>query len=924
MPAILSFFTCMLLCIALRAQQDTAVVSVDMTAAPLEKFLAVLEKQTGLRFYADTTGTGSIAITIHAERQPLTKILDQALVNTGLFYAIDNHQHVFLTSGRAVNFLLSPGIFAKGKAGQPVSMPYTALQEFAADSTETAPALRGTLENKLYEIGNKSLSAAPGMVTIAGYVRDAGTGEPVAGASVYTDKKGTGAATDQYGYYSLSLPRGRHTVNIQSIGMRDSRRQVVLYSDGRLNIDLQSTVIALKNVIISAQKLSNVKGLQMGLQKIDITAIRRVPVVFGEADVLRVVTTLPGVKTTGESSTGLNVRGGATDQNLILFNDATVYNPSHFFGMFSAFNPEVVKDVELYKGSIPARYGGRLSSVLNINSREGNKKEFSGSAGIGLLTSRLNLEGPLIKDKSSFIAGVRTTYANWLLNALPAQYRNSKASFYDINLSVVHAFNKKNTLYLTGYNSKDRFNLNSDTSYSYSNSNLSLKWKHVFNNKLNSLVSGGYDRYEYKISSTKLPLNAYQLNFDINQYYLKLHFNYYANSSNSFDFGLQSLYYLLHPGNFQPLGSASLVVADRLATERALESALYLNDRVTVTSALTADLGVRYSLFNALGPQNIATYAPGLPKNDVNQTGSISYGPGRFIKTYAGPEIRVALRYAITDSFSVKLGYSSQRQYIHSLSNTAATAPTDIWKLSDPNIKPQWGEQYSAGVYKNIKSNTIETSLEVYYKNIKNYLDYKSGAKLIMNHHIETDVTGTKGKAYGIELMVKKATGKLNGWISYTWSRILLKMDDAASGEVINNGQYYPANYDKPHDLTLIANYRLTHRFSISMNTTYSTGRPITLPVGRFYTGGAARTLYAGRNAHRIPDYFRADFSMNLDGNHKVHQRTHNSWTAGVYNITGRKNPYSVYYVSENGVINGYKLSIFGSAIPYINFNISF
>jgi hypothetical protein len=301
-----------------------------------------------------------------------------------------------------------------------------------------------------------------------------------------------------------------------------------------------------------------------------------------------------------------------------------------------------------------------------------------------------------------------------------------------------------------------------------------------------------------------------------------------------------------------------------------------------------------------------------------------AYGKGNFIKTYSGPEYRVSLRYAFTDSFSIKAGYNTQRQYIHVLSNTTAMAPTDIWKLSDPNIKPQYGDQFSFGVYKNFKSNTIETSVEVYYKNIKNYLDYKSGAVLVMNHHIETEVIGTNGKAYGVELLIKKLTGKLNGWISYTWSRVLLKMDDPAAGEIINKGMYYPANYDKPHDLTVIGNYRISHRFSISLNATYSTGRPITLPAGVFYYGGSARTLYADRNAYRIPDYFRSDFAMNIDGNHKVHQKTHNSWTMGIYNITGRKNPYSVYYVSENGIIRGYKLSIFGSAIPYVNYNIRF
>jgi hypothetical protein len=913
-----------LFCLTAYGQVDTLFsITIDVKDAPVKEFISQVEKQqAGFRFYYDTSQIDSVRITITVKQRPLKEVLEQAFAGTTLYYDIDEQKHIFLTKSKAFNLALPTGFFAGGKVDKKIQPPGSLAN--ADNTTMLNPEQKAGLENKLYEIGNKLGGNAQNIVTIAGYVTDSKTGEPVVGASVFIEKPRVGAATDQYGYYSLSLPKGRHILNIQSIGMKDTRRQIVLYDDGKMNIELNGTVLTIKGVTISAQKINNVKGTQMGLQKIDIKTIKQVPVVFGEADILRVVTTLPGVKTVGEASTGLNVRGGAADQNLILFNDATIFNPSHFFGMFSAFNPEVVKDVELYKSSIPVRYGGRLSSVLNVNSRDGNKKNITGSAGIGLLTSRLDIEGPLIKNKSSFILGGRTTYANWLLNLLPDQYKDTKASFYDLNLNINHQINKKNTLYITAYLSNDGFNLNSDTLYGYGNKNISLKWKHIFNNKLNSVVTAGYDKYEYNISSKKLPLSAYQLGFDINQTYFKAHFNYYLNSKHNLEFGLNGLYYKLHPGSYKPVGNQSLVLLNEVAPEQALETALYLSDRYNITNSLSLDGGIRFSMFNSMGPQNINTYAPGLPKTESNILGTVSYAKNKIIKTYGGPEFRVSLRYAFNDSFSIKAGYNTQRQYIHSISNTAAIAPTDIWKLSDPNIKPQYGDQVSLGVYKNLKSNTIETSVEVYYKNIKNYLDYKSGAALVLNPHLETDVIGTKGKAYGVELLIKKLRGKLNGWISYTWSRILLKMDDPNSGEVINGGAYYPANYDKPHDITIIGNYRISHRYSISMNATYSTGRPITLPVGIFYFGGSARTLYADRNAYRIPDYFRSDFSMNIDGNHKVHQKTHNSWTVGVYNLTGRKNPYSVYYVSENGAINGYKLSIFGSAIPYINFNIRF
>ncbi|HEX9513838.1 MAG TPA: carboxypeptidase-like regulatory domain-containing protein [Puia sp.] len=896
-------------------------VTVDFKQTPVADVLQELEKQTGYRFFYDTTDFDSTKIDIKADAQLFTSVLDKIFSGTDISYSLDRQEHVFIGKGEAIRTDLPPGFFDKGAADKEASGKGDSIRDYLEEAGKPQVA---TLENKLYVIGEKITGPLQGIVNVAGYTLDAKTGEPVVGASIYVENPRIGVSSDQYGYYSISLPRGRHILNIQSIGMRDTRRLLLVYGDGKMNIELRTQVLTLKKVIVSAEKASNVKRTEMGVQKIDIKTIKQVPVVFGEADVLRVVMTLPGVKTVGEASTGLNVRGGSADQNLVLFNDATIYNTAHFFGMFSAFNPEVVKDVELYKSSIPARFGGRLSSVLDINSREGNKKNITGSAGIGLLTSRLNIEGPIVKDKTSFILGGRTTYANWLLADLPSQYKNSRASFYDLNLNISHEINKKNSLYFTGYLSQDHFNLNNDTTYGYGNRNLSLKWKHIFNNKLYSLLTTGYDRYQYSISSGQNPVNAYKLGFDINQVYFKAHFNYFLSASHTLDFGLSTLRYRLHPGSYDPMGHQSLVVGDTLQTEQAQESALYLSDRYTISNSLSVEGGIRYSLYNYLGSSLVNNYAPGQPVSGDNLLGATKYGPDKVIKTYGGPEYRLSARLVLTENVSLKAGYNTQRQYIHALSNTTAMAPTDIWKLSDPNIRPQHGDQISLGLYRNFKANTIETSLEVYYKRIGDYLDYKSGAVLVMNHHIETDVLETKGKAYGVELLIKKLTGKFNGWFSYTYSRTLLRQDDPNAGELINKGRYYPANYDKPQDVTVVSNYRVTHRFSVSLNATYSTGRPITLPIGVFNYAGSQRTLYADRNAYRIPDYFRTDLSMNIDGNHKVHQKTHNSWTIGVYNLTGRKNPYSVYYVSENGFVNGYKLSIFGSAIPFVNFNIRF
>jgi CarboxypepD_reg-like domain/TonB-dependent Receptor Plug Domain len=892
----------------------------DFTGLTMAQFFNKLEKQVPYKFYYDAVQLDSFIVQLIAKGETLPELLKEAFKGTDIHFSIDGNKNIFITRKLQIVTDLPKDFFGNGEnlAGTIRTYP-----DSAADYNMESKKATKISAGKLIEIGKKS-DQSRGSVILTGYVRDSKTGEPLVNASVFTDDFKESSITDPYGHYSLTLPVGNHILNVQVTGMKDSKLQVMVHSAGKLDVEMDEQIRVLKEVIVSGSKTSNIKGVQMGLERLSIESIRKVPTVFGEADVLRVVTSLPGVKTVGEASTGFNVRGGSADQNLILFNDATIYNPSHFFGMFSAFNPDVIKDIELYKSSIPAKYGGRLSSVLDITSREGNKKNITGSAGIGPVTSRFHLEGPIVKDKTSFIIGGRATYADWLLNLLPHEFKNSRAAFQDINMGISHRIDSSNNLYFNGYYSNDRFSLASDTLYSYSNRNINVKWKHNFTNKFNAIFMAGYDQYKYNVNSAKNKVNAFKLGFDINQLDFKSAFDYYLNAKHSFDFGISTIRYKLDPGFFNPLDKQSAVLPDKVETEQALESGIYFTHRYNPTSQLSFSTGLRYSIYNYLGPKQVSMYAPGAPITSSNVVEVKNYSKGKFIKTYQGPEIRFSVRYAFSSTFSIKTGYNSLRQYIHLLSNTTIIAPTDIWKLSDPNIKPQEGDQVSLGFYKNFKSNTIETSAEVYYKRIRDYLDYKPGATLFLNHNIETDVINTKAKAYGLEILIKKPGGKLNGWISYTYSRILLRAYDTTQGVIVNNGNYYPANYDKPNDVTLTGNFAVNHRFSLSLNSTYSTGRPITLPVGRYYYAGSQRVLYSDRNAYRIPDYFRTDFAMNIDGNYKVHQKTHISWTLGAYNLLGRKNPYSVYFVSENGLVNGYKLSIFGSVIPFINFNMHF
>jgi hypothetical protein len=557
--------------------------------------------------------------------------------------------------------------------------------------------------------------------------------------------------------------------------------------------------------------------------------------------------------------------------------------------------------------------------------RDGNSKKISGIGGIGLLTSKLTIEGPLQKDKTSFIAGGRTTYSNWLLKRIrKSEYSKSKAAFNDLSLRISHTMNEKNSLYLTGYVSNDNFKLNTDTLYEYGNRNINIKWKHIFNNKLYGVAVVGLDHYRYGISSEENPVNAYRLESGIGQGSFRTDFNYSPGNKHSLAFGLNSIYYKIRPGTFTPAGTQSLVVPDILQTEQALETALYFGDQYTISSNFSINAGLRYSVYNHIGPRDVYAYVNGIPRDKASLTDTLLYGRNKITKTYHGPEYRFVARYVLSNDASLKFSFNSLWQYIHLLSNTAAISPSDIWKLSDSHIKPQRGYQFSLGYYKNFRSNTIETSIELYYKKLKNYLDYKSGAVLLLNHHIETDVINTRGKAYGIEWAVKKKSGRMTGWLNYTYSRTLLQLDDPIAGQNINGGKFYPANFDKPHSVNLVNNYQFSHRFTTSLNFVYSTGRPITLPIAVFYLGGSQRVYYSDRNQYRIPDYIRADLSFNIEGNHKLKKPTHNSWSFGVYNLLGRQNPYSIYFVQEAGVIKGYQLSIFGTAIPFISYNFRF
>ena len=787
---------------------------------------------------------------------------------------------------------------------------------------------KATSENKVYNVGNPNATNIPPMVTLTGRVTDFKTGEALIGINLVMRDPWVAAVTDKDGKYSLTLPSGRVSLDISGMNIKNSRRNLMLFANGELDIEMEEESHWLSEVTVVSGKIENVKSTQLGMEKLQIAQIKNIPMALGEVDVLRAIQALPGVKTAGEASTGFNVRGGATDQNLILLNDGTIYNPNHLFGFFAAFNSDMVKEAELYKSSIPAQYGGRISSVLDIKGKEANKEKFIGSAGIGLVTSKLNLEIPIIKERSSLLLSGRTTYSDWILKQLPKKsgYNDGRAGFYDIGATLAHKFNDKNNLNIYGYYSHDRFSFNENQKYAYSNANASIKWRTVFDEKLVGYFTAGFDHYNYRNTETSNEAAAYKLSFDINQAFFKADFSYELTDNNKLDFGLKTLLYDINAGTYEPEGVNSIVQKDVLQKDKALESGIYAGNEWDITREFSINAGIRYSMFNALGPRTYNKYQPNMLPYESTIIETVSVGSGKLLKTYHGPEFRLSARYAFTENISAKAGFNSMRQYIHKLSNSTIMSPTDTWKLSDANIRPQKGWQAATGVYYNTQDGIWEFSIEGYYKKMDDYLDYRNKAKIVMNHHIETDVISTEGHSYGVELLARKVAGKLNGWVSYTFSRTFLRQSSKLIENPVNQGKWYPTEYDKPHDFKLVGNYKFTQRYSMSINIDYSTGRPITVPAGQYYDKelNSVRVYYTDRNSYRIPDYFRTDISFNIEPSHKLTLLTHSSISIGVYNVTGRKNVYSVYFLAEEGKINGYKMSIFGIPIPFVTYNIKF
>ena len=875
-----------ILCIALllllplsaRSQSDT--VSVRMVSA--DSLVQVMRAVSGSSLYIARAADDPATYSVTAPRGEFFAAALAKLRDAG--YSVSEWDgRLFFIHGRSLHTALDPAWFRAGAV--------------AVDNAAEEASVEATYQNKVYEIGEERRMRAGARVAIHGNVRDMVSSEPLVGITVSEERTGSYAMTDAYGHWQLQVPTGENRLNFSGYPMEDVSLEVRVYESGGLDITMKEKVIALKAASVSAESVSHHRTARIGVERIQADRLKKIPTAFGEADLIKAVLALPGVQSVGEASSGFNVRGGSVDQNLILFNEGTVYNPNHLFGILSTFNADLVSEAELYKSSIPAEYGGRISSVLDVRTREGNAKKFTGSLGLGLLTSRLHLEGPLQKDRTTFLLGGRTTYSNWILGLLPADshYHGGKTSFQDVNASLTHKIDERNTIQAFGYFSRDNFSFDADTVFRYANLNAALKWRHVASAARSVELTAGYDSYRSGIDADKkYPYAAYRYDHSVSQEFLKLKFKTILSQAHTLTYGFHGIYYDFHPGKMGPLGSESEIAVRDLGQLRGLEPSLFVNDSWTVSDKVSIDAGLRVNLFSPLDGKTF----------------------------YAMPELRLSGKYSIRPDLSIKAGINSLRQNVHMITNSSTVSPMDVWVLASEKIKPQDGWQAAAGAYWTV--GPVDLSLEGYYKRGYNSVDYRSGAILVMNPDLAADLVTTTARSYGAELMVRKSTGRLNGWLSYTYARSLMKETDPDDPSPINGGNWYSTPHDKPHTLKVVANYKFTHRYSISANLDYSTGRPITVPVGYFYYGGRMRLAYSDRNAYRIPDYFRLDLAMNIEPGHYLKKLTHLSVTFGVYNVTGRKNAYSVYFTTESGRVQGYMISVFATQIPYINLNLKF
>jgi hypothetical protein len=727
----------------------------------------------------------------------------------------------------------------------------------------------------------------PGKYTINGIVKDASSGELLIGASVYIKELKTGAVSNIYGFYSISIKEGDYNLIYSYIGYETIEKKVTLHNNATIDIEMHPKSNEMKEVVITDKAPDkNITDSKMSVNNLKIETIKKVPALFGEVDLVKTIQLLPGVQSGGEGSTGFFVRGGGIDQNLILLDEATVFNASHLMGFFSVFNQDAIKDVQLYKGGIPSIYGGRLSSILDVRMNDGNNKTFHAKGGIGTISSRLTIEGPIVKDKASFVVSARRTYADmFLLFSRKEDLRKTKLYFYDLNGKASYTIDKRNHIYLSAYTGRDIMGMSDMFRMSWGNKTLTTRWNHLFSDKIFSNLSLIFSDFDYLLGQSS-GINAFDWKSNIKEYCLKNDYTYYINSNNTISFGIIANFHTFLPADIEGVGSETIIKEYKIRKNQSSESAIYLSNTQKIGKRIEVTYGVRYSKFFNIGPDTIYEY-----NSNYDTTGKYKvYKKGDFFNTYGGLEPRLNFRYTLNEVSSIKASYNRMMQYIQLATNSTSSMPIDLWFSCDPNIKPQIVDQVAMGYFRNFKDNMYEASVETYYKKTKNQIDFCDHAVLLANPYLDGQLRIGKGEAYGLEFLVRKNDGVLNGWISYTLSKSTRKVPE------INSGIIYPSNYDRRHNLAIVLSYDITERITASANWVYYTGVPFTAPTGKFNYQNTTCPVYSDRNKAKLPDYHRLDLSVTLKNKKKPNRKWESEWNLSVYNVYNRKNPYSITF----------------------------
>lgn len=907
----------LLLSFAVHAQKKT--YSFHFENQSLVSILNSIDKQTNYQIrYAESWFEDS-PVSVDINNKTIQEVLDHLFTDTEFNYYLLDASTIIITRYKKIYDEIAEGFFQDTEIEQDEE-----TTPIISPSLVDKSSLQQTSSQKNIIIGKQGGSASKFWLDISGSILQNDTQAPIREAVIAVKNTSTYSQSDDQGAFQLRLSRGDYVLSISAAAYQSMEQPITVYSDGSIQLQLNEAVEALDEVVLSGNRINQVNSSETGAENIDVEESKTIPLVLGERDVLKVAAALPGISSAGEGATGLNVRGGKPDQNLNLLDGGVVYNPTHFFGIFQALNPIAIGQLNIYKGSIPASYGGRLSSVFDIQTKNADLEEVHGELSLGPITFNGTVQTPINKGTSSMLTGIRGVYSDWILKKLKDEnLKNNKANFFDVVNKFHFETENDSELNITTYYSKDQFNATVDSLFSYTNLMLSAGIRKNLKKNIFRL-NGSFSDYRHQIDYTGNAQNGFIQNYGLSQVNLMASLSKYFREKHRIELGNTNTLYKIQPGTLNPRTELDLIGQINLNSEQALEGALFLSDVWDLNQKLQLNAVVRIPYYLSFGPYQINEYDANFPKSKSSIINISFVEKGQIESSFVGSEVRLSTRYLLTERSSIKIGINNAYQFLHTLSNNTAASPFDSWRLSNRYVKPQEAQQASLGYSFRQQDNNFDLTFDLYYKKYQHLTDLKTGANTQLVPSIETQILQGNGKAYGAEMMIRKNQGDLNGWVAYTYSRSMIQLDSKFPYERINQGQYFPSNFDKPHDLSVIANYKLTRRFSFSSNFTYQSGRPITFPTGKYDLDGVTYVTYSSRNKYRIPNYIRLDLGFNVEGTHKLNKVAHSFWSVSIYNLLGRNNPYSMFFVNEDNRIRAYQVSIFARSIPSISYNLKF